>query len=366
MRTSRLLAWGVLASSFAWLLAGGCSSADTNPAGPPGTGGSGATTDAQDDTTVVQPDAPGVGGDSGNNLNALCGVGTCIPDEQSSSVCRTYVPSTPTGGAGGEAGQTAHAGAAGAGGEGGMSSGGAPAAEGGADQGGASHGGAGQGGAGQGGVDQGSSGRGGEAGQAGGGAELPTATYGCQVAFDGTQLARQCELAGAGEKNAPCFSAADCRPSLACVTDGDAGRCLPYCCRGESACDTGSYCAERPLRKASGAASGAEPPRVPVCVAADDCNLDEPFPCPEGTDCRCKGDTACMVVRADRTTACLTPGAGQQGEACPCAWNHVCSSVTQKCVKLCRTDPAKDDCGKQKCQASSELPQNYGVCVGPT
>jgi len=186
------------------------------------------------------------------------------------------------------------------------------------------------------------------------------------VAFDGTQLARQCELAGMGEKYSPCFSAADCRPSLACVTDGEVGRCLPYCCRGESACDTGTYCAERPLRKPSGADSGAEPLRVPVCVPADDCSLDDPFPCPEGMDCRCKGDTACMVVRADRTTACLTPGIGQQGEACPCAWNHVCSSVTQQCVKLCRTDPTKNDCGKQKCQASSELPQNYGVCVGPT
>jgi hypothetical protein len=182
------------------------------------------------------------------------------------------------------------------------------------------------------------------------------------VVFDG---ARQCERAGSGDKNAPCFSAADCKPGLACVSDGEAGRCLSYCCRGETSCETGTYCGTRPLRKPEGA-GGAEPPRVPVCVPADDCSLDEPYPCPEGMDCRCKGDTACLVVRADRTTACLEPGTGQQGEACPCAWNHVCSSVTQKCVKICRTDPAKNDCGKQKCQASSELPQDYGVCVGPT
>jgi hypothetical protein len=71
------------------------------------------------------------------------------------------------------------------------------------------------------------------------------------------------------------------------------------------------------------------------------------------------------VVRADGTTTCRVPGTGKQGDACPCAWNHVCSSVTQKCVKICNTDPAKDECAPQKCQASSELPQSFGVCVGP-
>ena len=100
-------------------------------------------------------------------------------------------------------------------------------------------------------------------------------------------------------------------------------------------------------------------------MPADACSLEDQFPCPAGTDCRCKGDTACMVVRDDGTTTCTKPGSGQQGDACPCAWNHVCSSVTQQCIKICRTDPAKNDCGAQKCQASSELPQNFGVCVGP-
>jgi hypothetical protein len=72
-----------------------------------------------------------------------------------------------------------------------------------------------------------------------------------------------------------------------------------------------------------------------------------------------------MVVRDDGTTTCMKPGTGEQGDACPCAWNHVCSSVTQQCIKICRTDPTKNDCGAQKCQASSELPQNFGLCVGP-
>ena len=66
-----------------------------------------------------------------------------------------------------------------------------------------------------------------------------------------------------------------------------------------------------------------------------------------------------LVDMLGSTTQDLTFGAA------PCAWNHVCSSVTQKCVKICHLDPAKDECAPQKCQASSELPQNFGVCVGP-
>jgi len=73
-----------------------------------------------------------------------------------------------------------------------------------------------------------------------------------------------------------------------------------------------------------------------------------------------------MVVRDDGTTTCLVPGAGRQGDACPCAWNHVCSKLTNLCVQICRTDATTNECGQQRCQASSELPKNFGVCVGPT
>jgi len=287
-----------------------------------------------------------------DELNALCGVGmaagTCVPDD--GAACSTYMPpESGTGGAGGEnatGGAGAGAGAGGAGGEGGA---GATTAAGGANG------------------EAGASGGGGAGGEGGSGLGEPgaLAAYSCQVTRQSNQVLRQCVPAGAGKVNAPCFSAADCAPSFACVTENDAGRCLPYCCKQDSTCTSGTYCAERPLRKAESDTGSAEPPRVPVCVPADACSLEDPFPCPSGSECRCKGDTACMVVRDDGTTTCLKPGAGKQGDACPCAWDHVCSSVTQQCIKICRTDPTKDDCGTQKCQASSELPQNFGVCVGP-
>jgi len=361
MRTSRLFVVGALFTSFAWLLAGGCSS--SNDAAGPGAQGnstSGSGGGGPGGPTKVTPDASGIDSGLMDDLNVLCGdmgAGSCVPDI--GNACRDYIPPKPgAGGAGGEGGSagagstsTGGAGAGGEpGGEGGMN-GGAPA-QGGASSAGASNGGA---------------GAGGEGGEGGNGSPDPggLAAYGCQVTRPNNQLLRQCVPAGTGKVNAPCFTAADCAPSFACVTENDAGRCLPYCCDQNSNCTSGTFCAERPLRKAASDMSGAEPPHVPVCVAADACSLEDQFPCPAGTDCRCKGDTACMVVRDDGTTTCMKPGTGQQGEACPCAWNHVCSSVTHQCIKICRTDPTKADCGAQKCQASSELPQNFGVCVGP-
>lgn len=361
MRRSRLFVVGTLFVSFAWLLAGGCSSSG-NDSGPapngPATSGSGG---GPGDPTILTPNVSGSGGGVMTQLNALCGdvtAGSCVPDN--GMACSDYVPPKPgaggAGGAGGEGGDGGAAGAespstggAGAGGEGGVN-GGAPA----------------QAGAGAGGVSasNGGAGAGGEGGNGGSGPGA-LAAYGCQVTRPNNQLLRECVPAGTGNVNAPCFSAADCAPGLACVTENDAGRCLPYCCNQSSNCTSGTFCAERPLRKAASDVSSTEPPHVPVCVPADACSLEDPFPCPIGTDCHCKGDTACMVVRDDGTTTCMKPGTGQQGEACPCAWNNVCSSVTHECIKICRTDPTKNDCGAQKCQASSELPQNFGVCVGP-
>jgi hypothetical protein len=279
-------------------------------------------------------------------------------------------------GAGGEV-----AGGATAGGASGDASGGAPLgisgeAAGGAPSGGAPSGGADAGGADAGGADAGGAPTiGGEAtlgGAAGGGGQggegrepQPLAAYSCQVSRQNNQPYRSCVPAGSGVANAPCFTAADCAPGLACVTEGEAARCLPYCCQLAKDCEAGSYCAERRLRRAPSDNSEVDAPRVPVCVPADGCSLEDRYPCPSGTDCRCQGTTACMIVRDDGTTTCLEPGSGKQGEACPCAWNHLCSKVTNQCVQICRTNADVDECGEQKCQAASELPENFGVCVGP-
>jgi hypothetical protein len=271
-----------------------------------------------------------------------------VPDNP--SACLGYLPPN---GAGGESSNGGAGGAAGSGAGGNA----------GAEQGGESTSAAGQTGVPEGG--DGAGGQAGAGGEGGGGGHEPPAlaSYSCQVTSQNNLLTRQCVRAGSGKANAPCFGPADCAPSYACVSDGDAGRCLPYCCDVTTTCAPGTYCAEQPLRKSPSSTASVTPPRVPVCVPADGCSLEDEFPCPAGSTCRCQGDTACMVVRSDGTTACVKPGIGQAGDACPCAWNHVCSSVTNTCVKICRTDAS--DCGTQKCQASADLPPNFGVCVGP-
>jgi hypothetical protein len=344
---------GVALASFAWVLASGCATSGGDRGVGSNTTGATSPGDAGSGTVIVMPSTGGSGGSSGFNLNPLCGDTGCLPDE--ARACAGYEVPIDVPGAGGESGAGGEAGAAGLG-AGGLGQGGSPNEPGGGE------GGQAQGGAAQAGAATGGAAAGGEGGES---SVEPPASFGCQVVRVGNQLERQCEVAGDGAVNAPCFSAADCQAGLACVTEAEAGRCLRYCCAGDSNCSAGTYCADQPLRKLASDTSNSEPPRVPVCVPADDCSLEDEFPCPAGTECRCKGNTACMVVRADGTTTCRVPGTGEQGDPCPCAWNHVCSSVTQKCVKICNIDPAKDECAPQKCQASSELPQNFGVCVGP-
>ncbi len=134
------------------------------------------------------------------------------------------------------------------------------------------------------------------------------------------------------------------RPGFGCVGDTGAGQCLPYCCGGDDTCGDNRYCDKRPMRSLEFDDTTNSVPDVPVCVAAEQCELDvapegdqsdakgnEPNSCPEGT--------ACTIVRAD-TTACRPTGKGIEGEACPCGGGFFCSRVTNTCLKLCNTtDP---------------------------
>ena len=137
----------------------------------------------------------------------------------------------------------------------------------------------------------------------------------------------------------------------------------PHPDSGGSRCEAGHYCAERPLRDD---ADSAGPLRVPVCVTAEKCLLSEPYPCPPNGACTCPDGTACTIVRNDGTTGCVEPpGSGVQGEACPCAAGHLCTSATNRCLKLCLTTALEPDCPTPLCQNLAGLPPDWGVCVGP-
>lgn len=201
--------------------------------------------------------------------------------------------------------------------------------------------------------------------------EPPTAApseYGCQVSVTVTsRVLRTCGAAGNRGIDEACTSSHDCQPGLGCVGPVRAGRCLPFCCAiGPDTCREGSYCAFRPLRDETfGEAPG---PLVPVCDRADDCSLGEPADC-TGPTCVCGPGTACTLVRADGTTACVKPGEGLANENCPCAAGYVCSQATTPgmCVKTCDLDERDSEtCGPGVCQATPALPTGWGICVGAT
>ena len=344
---SRLIGWLLLGLLGAALVQSCGSSAASDEGRPPsGTGGSG-TSDAMSDQVVNPPNIGGSGGEP--EYDPLCGVTSCVPDD--ANACPTpmaFAPSTGTGGSGG-AGLVGPGGAAGQAGE--------PADAGTAGQSGAGQAGEPGGGeAGQGGQAGAGAGAGGEAATSSGGTGPgPDAPRSCQVmrgSSDGPSA--ECRPSGRGMTGGPCLSGADCAAGLACAREGEAGQCRPYCCAGD--CPSRTLCLERPLLGVEGTLL------APVCIPAVDCGLAEPYPCPDGATCSCPETLACMVVGVDGTTTCLRPGTGTEGESCPCAWGHVCSQATGRCLKLCQPATPAPDCAT--CQVSPELPFGWGVCVG--
>ncbi len=191
--------------------------------------------------------------------------------------------------------------------------------------------------------------------------------YACQVLPVGAEVEAACLPSGGGDFDAPCLSGRDCAPGFACVGESHAGLCRPYCCEGQQGCAEGLLCTERQL-VVSDPDAGA-PVSVPVCTRPDNCDLSQPYPCSEElrakNECTCREGLACTVI-AGGQTSCLPPGAGLAGEACPCAWGHICSQGTQRCLKLCSTVAGASDCTPGRCQGSKDLPEGYGVCVGAT
>jgi len=187
------------------------------------------------------------------------------------------------------------------------------------------------------------------------------ASSACQIARVDEVVRSSCESAGLGTRGAPCISAADCAAQHTCVEQSGTAQCRPYCCGDPELCPVGTYCAKRPKRELD---VGTEELLVMACVPAEACRFDEPFPC-DGTvtTCSCPLDKTCGLVRSDGTTACVTPGSGMAGQACPCAAGHVCSASTNTCLEVCSlSDPSA--CGDSgECQATVNLSREWGVCV---
>ena len=345
-RVSGLLASGLVGAA----LVQSCASSEVG-APPDDSGGTGNVLppDGGDATIdVTPPENGGAGGQS--PYNPLCGVAECLPDR--ANACAPSSAGSPgnagqsTGGTTSDGGRGTGTAGEGTGGPGGMSGDGGVGGEGGRGASGNAGGLAGQG-------TSGSVGTGGRGGSGATGGTGPIVNS-CQVQPNSSGRPRAaCAPAGPGAADAPCLTGGDCAPGLACVREGDAGQCRPYCCDADN-CPARTHCFERRLFGVS--------PRldVPVCVPAVDCGLAEPYPCPDTATCSCPEGLACLVVGTDRRTTCLEPGEGEEGDPCPCAWGHVCSQVTNRCVKLCQTTAPEASCATGMCQVSADLPPGWG------
>jgi hypothetical protein len=206
-------------------------------------------------------------------------------------------------------------------------------------------------------------GAGGDASDKSSGDDEATASWSCQVTSVAGLVHTTCETAGTGMAGDPCMSAAECTPGYACVEQSGTAQCRLYCCSDAESCPTSTYCAVRTKKEL---VDSKEPLSVMVCIPSEACRFDEPYPCDTTTNvCSCADGRACGLVRSDGTTACVVPGTGTSGEACPCAAQHVCSEATQTCLKVCRLGEV-GSCGDEgTCQASTNLGSEWGVCVTP-
>lgn len=195
-----------------------------------------------------------------------------------------------------------------------------------------------------------------DAGAPDGAAELA-----CQVVRNTEGLAAaKCVTAGGGHDGDFCQKSSDCSPGLACVVhpsekDLNSGRCRTYCCEStEKACATGTYCGLLPLYEPNKPFPDALP--IPVCAPATGCTLLDPGAC--GTN------QTCALVN-EKTTTCVTPGDGKDGDACPCAAGHYCNPGPLVCRKVCHLGGDAAECPSGVCVLGGDVfPSGFGVCGG--
>lgn len=166
-------------------------------------------------------------------------------------------------------------------------------------------------------------------------------------------------------EGAMCKASDVCAPGFDCVGTGSAdggaaGRCRHYCCAGNSACETTSFCDVQFLTQAS-----ATP--VPVCMPIVACDLSkqlgpQPDACSESTQ-------TCAVVREDGQTGCVDIGSEGPGESCEsdhCAEGLVCLGAPGQrvCYTLCDTQSGTQCTAPETCQGGLPLFQDprVGVC----
>ena len=192
-------------------------------------------------------------------------------------------------------------------------------------------------------------------------AALPDASLACRVVADSDGVSPHPVCAAAGDLTSgqTCVSSNDCAPGLDCVVSGETATCAPYCCKGNSACESTQFCDVEPLANAMAT-------NVPVCVAMRNCALlsDAPGNCAPGE--------TCSVVRDDGSKSCVGIGAANAGDSCDeqhCGADLACIGVPGKrtCFQLCHTATGAECPPNKICEGAMPLFVNpaFGICMSP-
>ncbi|MFT3773616.1 MAG: hypothetical protein QM820_50215 [Minicystis sp.] len=194
------------------------------------------------------------------------------------------------------------------------------------------------------------------------GTGCPASTPACVPIPNNGTIAPACSPAGAGKTGSSCAQQTDCAAGYFCVTNE--GQCRKLCCGGDwTGCDSaGEHCLKS-LDYGDGM-GGVQSTGAMLCYPINTCDALKPASCTQA-------GTECIVADATGATACLPPGPGGAGEACPCKGGFVCVSdapdASPTCHRLCGAVPggAPPYCqeGEGVCVHHLRDPDGVGECL---
>lgn len=167
-----------------------------------------------------------------------------------------------------------------------------------------------------------------------------------------------------GNVGESCSAANQCRPGLACFSEGNAGqgRCRKICCPySTTACGGTQRCA------GTGRLVGA--PEIQTawggCLDHVVCDLLDAVN-------SCGGNASgegCYIVSSEGRSTCLRKGSGGAGSSCmaqnECAPGFVCAGLGDpRCVRVCAlNDPQSCPAEEGSCQPQIYSPNGTGICT---
>ena len=184
-------------------------------------------------------------------------------------------------------------------------------------------------------------------------------TPACIPADNGGIITPACEPAGAGKTGVSCTKVTDCAAGYFCAE----AQCHKLCCGGDwTGCDSPTEHCLKSLDYSNGK-GGTLATGAMLCYPVDTCDALVPASCTQP-------GTACLIADPTGATACLAPGSGATGEACPCKGGFVCLNkpgMAASCHRLCKAVaggalPYCQD-GEGACEHFTRDPAGVGECT---